>query len=149
MYVQEEIDMLRKTSLSVVVLAAMSFATPALGAEAAKSQVFDFTKEAAKGDPRTGFTLKQMVQTPEYTAGAIVVKERIPMHRHKDGNHVIYVVKGSGSATLDGKEIKLDPGTVVHIPKGSTHDIRARGGEMHIIDFAHPPFDPAQMEWIK
>ena len=62
---------------------------------------------------------------------------------------MIYIVNGTGSATLDGKNIKLRPGTVVHIPKGSVHNIRADGGEMWILDFAQPPFDPKRMEWVK
>lgn len=116
---------------------------------AAGSEVFDFGGEVKKGAQRSGFTLQQMVKTPEYTAGAIAVKERIKMHRHADGNHVIYVVGGRGRATLDGKEIALEPGTIVHIPKGSSHNIIAEGGELQILDFAHPPFDPAHMEWLE
>jgi quercetin dioxygenase-like cupin family protein len=113
------------------------------------SEVFDFNNEVMKGDQRAGFTLKQMVKTPNYTAGAIAVKEEIKMHRHQDGSHVIYIVSGRGTAILDGKAITLKPGTVVHIPKGSSHNIKAEGGEMQILDFAQPPFDPAKMEWIK
>jgi len=113
------------------------------------SGVFDFAEEVKKGEQRAGFTLKQMVKTPAYTAGAIAVKAEIKMHRHKDGSHVIYIVSGRGTATIDGKPIALNPGIVVHIPKGSTYNIKAEGGEMMILDFAHPPFDPAQMEWIE
>jgi len=120
-----------------------------VAAEAPKSEVFDFSDEVKKGDQRAGFTLKQMVKTPGYTAGAIAVKEEIKMHRHKDGNHVIYIISGKGTAILDGKAIALKPGTVVHIPKGSSHNIKAEGGELTILDFAQPPFDPAKMEWIK
>ena len=115
----------------------------------AGSEVFDFSDQVKKGDQRAGFTLKQMVKTPTYTAGAIAVKEEIKMHRHLDGNHVIYIVSGRGTAILDGKSMTLKPGTVVHIPKGSSHNIKAEGGEMQILDFAQPPFDPAKMEWIK
>jgi len=121
----------------------------AAGAAFAGGETFDFSDEVKKGDQRAGFTLKQIVKTPNYTAGAIAVKEEIKMHRHKDGNHVIYIVSGRGTAILDGKAIALKPGTVVHIPKGSAHNIKAEAGELTILDFAQPPFDPAQMEWIK
>ena len=130
----------------MVVAALLSLAA---GPAFAQSETFDFSDEVKKGDQRTGFTLKQMVKTPNYTAGAIAVKEEIKMHRHQDGNHVIYIVSGRGTAILDGKAITLKPGAVVHIPKGSSHNIKAEGGEMMILDFAHPPFDPAKMEWIK
>lgn len=133
----------------IVLVVLMGMTLVAGSAFSAQSETFDFNDEVKKGDQRAGFTLKQMVKTPDYTAGAIAVKEEIKMHRHLDGNHVIYIVSGRGSATLDGKPITLKPGMVVHIPKGSTHNIKAEGGEMKILDFAHPPFDPNKMEWIK
>ena len=117
-------------------------------APTAVSAVFGFSEEVVKGVQREGFTIMQMVKTPEYTASAIAVKEEIKMHMHPDGNHVIYIVNGSGIGILDGRSYALKPGTIVHIPKGSTHNIKAEGGEMQILDFARPPFDPAKIEWI-
>jgi hypothetical protein len=70
---------------------------------AQRSEVFDFADEVKKGEPRAGFTLKEMIKTPSYTVGAIAVKKEIKTHRHKDGSHVIYIVSGRGTATLDGK----------------------------------------------
>jgi quercetin dioxygenase-like cupin family protein len=133
---------------ALAVVAALSLVAGGAFAQGS-SEVFDFNNEVMKGDQRAGFTLKQMVKTPNYTAGAIALKEEIKMHRHQDGSHVIYIVSGRGTAILDGKAITLKPGTVVHIPKGSSHNIKAEGGEMQILDFAQPPFDPAKMEWIK
>ena len=132
--------------VTVLVVAAL---TGVVGAQAPKSEVFDFSEEVKKGEQRAGFTLKQMVKTPTYTVGALAVKDEIKMHRHKDGNHVLYIVSGRGTAILDGGPVTLKPGTVVHIPKGSTHNVKAEGGELTILDLAHPPFDPTQMEWVK
>lgn len=139
----------KRTPLFSVMTAAAWMILAAGSAFAASSEVFNFSDEVAKGDQKAGFTLKQMVKTPEYTAGAISVKDEIKMHVHRDGNHVIYIVSGGGTATLDGKPVTLKPGMILHIPKGSTHNIKAEGGELTIMDFAHPPFDPAKMEWIK
>ena len=137
-------------TLFYTVMASVAGIMLAVGpAFAVSSEVFNFSDEVAKGDQKAGFTLKQMVKTPEYTAGAISVKDEIKMHLHKDGNHVIYIVSGSGAAILDGKPVTLKPGMILHIPKGSTHNIKAEGGDLTILDFAHPPFDPAKMEWIK
>ncbi len=139
----------KRTLLYSVMAAAVGAILAAGLALAGSSEVFNFSDEVAKGDQKAGFTLKQMVKTPEYTAGAISVKDEIKMHVHRDGNHVIYIVSGSGTAVLDGKPVTLKPGMILHIPKGSTHNIKAEGGELTILDFAHPPFDPAKMEWIK
>jgi quercetin dioxygenase-like cupin family protein len=118
-------------------------------AVAADSQVFDFQEQVKRGDQRPGFTLQQMVKTPDYTVGAIAVTDEIKMHRHLDGNHVVYIVSGQGTATVDGQQVALKPGAVIHIPKGVTHNIKAAGGELTLLDFARPPFDPNKMEWAK
>lgn len=89
------------------------------------------------------------MKTSAYTAGAIAVRDEIKMHRHNDGNHVIYIVSGMGKAVVDGTTVPLRPGTVLHIPRGVAHSVRAEGGELTLMDFAQPPFDPVKMEWIK
>ena len=131
----------------VVMVAGLSLAGgPALAAE---SQAFDFQEQVKKGDQRAGFTLQQMVKTPDYTVGAVAVQDEIKMHRHQDGNHVLYIVRGQGTATVDGKPVPLKPGMVLHIPKGVSHSLKAEGGELTLVDFAQPPFDPNKMEWVK
>jgi hypothetical protein len=37
---------------------------------------------------------------------------------------------------------------IVHVPVGLPHSIKAVGGELTLVDFAQPPFDPNQMEWL-
>lgn len=51
--------------------------------------------------------------------------------------------------THGGQMITLKPGMIVHVPVGVPHGIKAEGGELTFVDFAQPPFDPNQMEWIK
>ena len=150
--------MIKITTILLVLTVVLALVHGALAAETPNatitpaptpvSAVFGFSEEVVKGVQREGFTIMQMVKTPEYTASAIAVKPEIKMHSHPDGNHVIYIVNGSGTGILDGKSYALKPGTIVHIPKGSIHNIKAEGGEMQILDFARPPFDPAKIEWI-
>jgi mannose-6-phosphate isomerase-like protein (cupin superfamily) len=47
------------------------------------------------------------------------------------------------------EELQLKPGLIVHVPAGVAHSIKAEGGELTLVDFAQPPFDPNKMEWIK
>jgi quercetin dioxygenase-like cupin family protein len=136
-----------KLWMGIVVVAGLSLTAGA--AWAAEGQALDFQEQLKKGDAREGFTFQQMVKTPEYTVGAVAVKDEIKMHRHNDGNHVLYIVSGQGTATLDGKQVSVKPGTVLHIPKGVVHNIKAEGGELTLLDMAQPPFDPSKMEWVK
>src|SRR5215813_3254671 len=74
---------------------------------AADGESFDFQEQVKKGEQRAGFTLQQMVKTPDYTVGAVAVQDEIKMHIHRDGDHNLYIVSGQGSATVGDKQIPL------------------------------------------
>jgi quercetin dioxygenase-like cupin family protein len=118
------------------------------GAACAEDHAFNFNDEVKKGEERAGFTNKVLVKEPTYTVGAVAVKDEIKAHRHKDGDHVIYIVSGQGTMTHGDQTVTLKPGMVVHVPKGVVHSIKAQG-ELTLLDFAQPPFNPDQMEWVK
>jgi quercetin dioxygenase-like cupin family protein len=115
----------------------------------AEDHAFNFTDEVKKGEQRAGFTNKVLVKESTYTVGAVAVTDEIKAHRHKDGDHVLYIVSGQGTMTHGTQTIALKPGLVVHVPKGEVHAIKAQGGELTLLDFAQPPFNPDQMEWVK
>ena len=75
---------------------------------------------------------------------AVAVNDEIPTHRHEDGSHVLYIVSGRGTASVEGKPVALKPGVIVHIPKGITHSIKAEGGKLTFVDFVQHAFDPNQ-----
>lgn len=111
---------------------------------AGQAEVFDFNKEVAKADHEREAINRYMVRTPEYTVSAVVVNKEIPLHQHDDGSHVLYVVSGQGTATLDGQPVTLKAGTVVHIPKGVKHSITAKGGRITLVDFVQHASDTDQ-----
>jgi quercetin dioxygenase-like cupin family protein len=119
------------------------------GSVYADNHAFEFSDEVKKGEQRPGFTNKAMVKTATFTVGAVAVKEEIKPHRHNDGAHVLYIVSGGGTMMHGDKTITLKPGMVVHVPAGVVHGIKAEGGELTLVDFAQPPFDPNKMEWAK
>lgn len=49
-----------------------------------------------------------------------------PRHSHP-WPHINYVVKGSGTLLLDGKEYDLEPGSVAFVPGGKEHQFINRG----------------------
>ena len=119
------------------------------GSVYADNHAFEFSNEVKQGEQRAGFTNKVMVKTTTFTVGAVAVKEEIKPHRHHDGAHVLYIVSGGGTMTHGDQTIRLKPGMIVHVPVGVAHGIKAEGGELTLVDFAQPPFDPNKMEWIK
>jgi mannose-6-phosphate isomerase-like protein (cupin superfamily) len=50
-----------------------------------------------------------------------------PDNRHRCSDQWLYVVSGSGQATVNGKRNRLRAGTVLLIERGDTHEIRNTG----------------------
>jgi quercetin dioxygenase-like cupin family protein len=100
--------------------------------------------EAATADAGGGAASRYLVRHPDYTVSALVVRDEIPTHQHDDGSHVLYIVSGQGTATIEGKPIALKAGLVVHIPQGVVHSIKARGGTLRLVDFVQHAHDPSQ-----
>lgn len=122
--------------------------SPGAAQTAAPRGVYVFSDEVAKGAEARGFTNRIMIRQPTFTVGAIAARE-IPVHRHPDGDHVLYIIAGRGRITLDGERVELRPGLVVHVPKGVAHGVTAETGNLMFIDFAQPPFNPSMIEWLR
>ena len=136
----------KKIGLGLAVLTGMSLVGWSVFAE---NHVFEFSNEVRQGEQRPGFSNKAIVKTPTFTVGAVAIKDEVKPHRHKDGAHVVYIVSGGGTMTHGSETIVLKPGMIVHVPPGVAHGIKVDSGELTLVDFAQPPFDPNKMEWIK
>jgi len=64
----------------------------------------------------------QMTLSPGQSTGG-------PDNLHADSDQWCYVVSGSGWATVDGEEVRLDGGDLVVIEAGETHEIGNDGDE--------------------
>lgn len=132
------------TQLARAIFVATSLAAAA--ALAGEAEVFDFKSEIARAGRHGAAANRFLVKMPEYTVSAVVVRDEIPTHQHDDGGHVLYIVSGRGTVTLEGKTVPLKPGLVLHIPQGVVHSIKARGGQLTFVDFVQHAHDPAQAE---
>jgi quercetin dioxygenase-like cupin family protein len=52
-----------------------------------------------------------------------------PENRHPGSDQWLYVASGTGIATVEGADHRLQPGTLVCIESGETHEIVNDGGE--------------------
>jgi quercetin dioxygenase-like cupin family protein len=138
--------MMKKIKLGLAVLTAASLIAASGFAE---NYVFEFSDEVRQGEQRPGFSNKVMVKTATFTVGTVAIKDEVKLHRHNDGAHVVYIVSGGGTMTHGSETIVLKPGMIVHVPAGVVHGIKAQSGELTLVDFAQPPFDPNKIEWIK
>ncbi|HEX5487821.1 MAG TPA: cupin domain-containing protein [Rhodanobacteraceae bacterium] len=63
-----------------------------------------------------------------------------PDNSHPRSDQWLYVVAGNGEATVDGRNRKLDPGTLLLIEKGESHEIRNTGTtNLQTLTFYAPP----------
>ena len=50
-----------------------------------------------------------------------------PHNRHRGADQWLFVVEGQGVARINGRRVKLGPGTLLLIEKGDEHEIRNDG----------------------
>ena len=71
----------------------------------------------------------------QFTGGMIAFKPAKKSNSkqisHDDQDVICHVLQGTGRLRIDGRRIRLVPGTLCHIPKRTPHDFAAAGsGEM-------------------
>lgn len=72
-----------------------------------------------------------VLQPGERTGGADNV--------HAASDQWLYVVSGRGTATVDGRAVGLEPGALLLIEAGETHEIAARGEEAFVTVNVYAP----------
>jgi quercetin dioxygenase-like cupin family protein len=64
----------------------------------------------------------------------------IPMHKHAREDEVLFFTRGHFSATVDGLETTVGPGTTLNLPRGAWHEVRNTSGEPgQMVWFVSPP----------
>jgi mannose-6-phosphate isomerase-like protein (cupin superfamily) len=66
-----------------------------------------------------GFRSKTFVTADGMTLS--VQAGNVPKHLHPDANEIQYILEGTGTIWLGEKEVKVKPGDLVVIPKGTAH----------------------------
>ena len=74
----------------------------------------------------------------QFTSGLIAFKPAKKSNpkqiSHDDQDVICHVLQGSGRLQVDGRIIRLVPGTLCHIPKKTPHDFAAaRSGELVLL----------------
>jgi mannose-6-phosphate isomerase-like protein (cupin superfamily) len=60
-----------------------------------------------------------------------------PMHTHA-GDHILYVIRGAGFVHIDGRDIRVGMGDLIHIPAEYPHRVFTCGSALLIAAFGHP-----------
>jgi len=63
-----------------------------------------------------------------------------PTNAHRDSDQWLFVVAGSGRATVDGREVTLERGDLLCIQAGETHEIENDGADpLETLNLYVPP----------
>ena len=95
---------------------------PAIAAESIMAQVIhtgDLSDDAL-GQPNAGGTRSKMFVSAD-GATVSVQNGMVPKHMHPNTNEMQYILEGTGTIWLGEKEVKVKPGDLVVIPKGTPH----------------------------
>lgn len=72
----------------------------------------------------------------------VVIRNAETLHKHEHHDGWAMIIKGEGNFLLDGKTIKLYPGSAVFIPRGMPHQATRTGKEpLAAFVIFTPPFD--------
>ena len=75
----------------------------------------------------------QMTLAPGQSTGG-------PENRHADSDQWLYVVSGTGQATVEGEDVRLEPNDLVVIEAGETHEIANDGDDpLETLNLYVPP----------
>ena len=63
-----------------------------------------------------------------------------PDNRHRGADQWLFVLSGSGVATVEGRRVPLKAGTLLVIEKGERHEVRSTGRTLlKTLNFYYPP----------
>ena len=82
-------------------------------------RVQDLTGDALGPASPTGFRSKTFVSADGMTLSVQVGP--VPKHLHEGANEFQYILEGTGTIWLGDKEVRVQPGDLVIIPKGTPH----------------------------
>jgi mannose-6-phosphate isomerase-like protein (cupin superfamily) len=94
----------------------------ALAAEAITAQIVhvpDLVGDALGPASPTGMRSKMFVSAGGMTIS--IQDGNVPKHMHPQTNEFQYILEGTGTIWLGDKEVKVKPGDLVIIPKGTAH----------------------------
>ena len=101
---------------------ATHYLLPAMAAENITAQVIhipELSGDALGPASPTGFRSKMFISADGMTLS--VQDGNVPRHRHPNTNEFQYILEGTGTVWLGDKQVHVQPGDLIVIPKGTQH----------------------------
>ena len=98
--------------------------------------------------PLTGLRSKTFVAADGMTVS--VQTGNVPKHMHPNTNEIQYILEGTGTIWLGDKEVRVQPGDLVVIPKGTPHGgTKPDSGVFKAIAIKTPPQAPDDTKMLQ
>ena len=103
--------------------------------------ITDLNGDALGMPSGTGLRSKTLIVADGMTLA--VQDGNVPKHHHANANEFQYILEGTGTIWLGDKEVRVKPGDLVIIPKGTAHGgSKPDGRTLKAIAIKTPPQDP-------
>jgi mannose-6-phosphate isomerase-like protein (cupin superfamily) len=123
---------------------------PALAAESITAQIIhtgDLSGDALGPANAAGMRSKMFVNAEGATIS--IQDGNAPKHLHPNTNEIQYILEGTGTIWLGDKEVKVKPGDLVVIPKGTPHGgTKPDGRTIKAIAIKTPPQAPDDVKLL-
>ncbi|MEM7306367.1 MAG: cupin domain-containing protein [Planctomycetota bacterium] len=118
---------------------ALALAASCQGAGAADQP---YVIRLAQPAPETieGLRLDPLFATPTLSAALASTKISLPAHYHERHEETVLIIAGTGAMWIDGQRYAVEPGMLIHVPRGAVHRVEP-DGPISALSIFTPPFD--------
>ncbi len=129
------------------ILCLFLFIATAYGAEPMGPFLATVEKALETNPLPAGQTVQRIKLTGDDSATVLIVRiakgGEAKTHAHPDNSETVFIYKGAGQLTIDGKTMNLGAGSLHFNPKGSPHAVKNTGdGEMIAVSVFTPALKP-------
>lgn len=104
------------------------FVAPSGAAEPGNQIVANYADILKANPMKAGETAQAITLATDGTATVNLVRfaagAEVKPHIHKVHSETVYIIEGSGKMMIEGKEIEVGPGSIIHVPMDTPHAVK-------------------------
>jgi mannose-6-phosphate isomerase-like protein (cupin superfamily) len=138
--------MLKSLTWTAALTAAFAAGAYAQNSSNAQPQIFHIADITSASIPTVvpGVKVKDLVNGPSGDVGVVEITN-VVRHRHNRTDELLYVISGTGTATIGTKSYDIKTGDLVVLPRGTPHDFKSTAS-VRVLGIAYPKDDPQDFD---
>lgn len=106
--------------------------------------ITEFESEELFGSTVTRLLSDEKLPTVGFDYVRISKRSTLAPHIHEASEAFVYILEGTGIATLEGKDYPVKAGDTVYVPAGASHGFRTLDEAVVLLSVQSPPIYPDQ-----